>query len=392
MPSDSEATTFRLPLSDVVVPKPVTIPLMPPPEHEHADLRQFDLHDLLAFAKGCGGSTIHLGVGAVPMVRTASGLVPVPGHQVLEPDDVRRILGQVIDDRHWAQIDAGEPVDVMVPASETVRIRACVLPAISGLSVALHLFPMQVPTLSALDLPSVLADLAENRDGLILVGGSASVARSAALAALLDAAVTSRARTVVTIEGPVTFVHANADGVVSQWDVGPGPEARRAALLQARFHDPDVVLVDDLDDPDVMLSALALSEAGVLVVAGVRAPRVVAALERIVTCTPHDQRAVTRDLLAAVVRGVVCLRSVAPHQGTEAVLATEVLVMTADLQRRVAAEEFAAVSAALATGADVGMHTLDQDLARLVRSGSVDEPDARRVCTDPDEFERLAQS
>jgi len=328
-------------------------------------------------------------VGGGPMIRRNGGLEPVAGHSALEDDDVRRLLGALLSGEHWARVDHGQTLDVVCPVPDVARVRVNVFSTSSGLAAVLHPLPWRVPTLEDLGLPSAIGEMIGARAGLVLVGGSIGSGRSTTLAAMVDAAIGTEHRRVVTIESPVEFVHAGPGGMVSHRALGPEASARATALHESIRQDPDIVVVDRIEGADALAGALAVAEAGRLVLGAVNTRTAAATIEGMVLTASRDQRPWVRRQLADSLQGIVCLALCSRADGTGQVAATEVLRMTTELRRLIREGEFAAITGAMANGSADGMHTLDQDLARLVRRGEITSDEAFRHGADADELARL---
>jgi twitching motility protein PilT len=71
------------------------------------------------------------------------------------------------------------------------------------------------------------------------------------------------------------------------------------------------------------------------------------------------------------------------------VAATEVLVATPAVRNLVREGKLQSIPSALQTGSRYGMHTLNQDLADLVKSGTIDYSTAIEKCSDLNELQQL---
>ncbi len=404
MPPDDPGE-FRLPLSDRVAepdrgtplplqPPDVTIPLAPPEPTSRSrsrsrqpELRHFAADELLALVVATGSSDLHLQAGLPPQLRRAGRLEAVGGHAPLAIDDVRRCLGYLLEGEHWERIDRGLTLNVVRPVDGLARFRVNAFPTARGLAAVLHVIPWDVPGMADLGLPASVSGLATLPSGLVLVGGASGSGRSTTMAALLRAAMESRAGHAMTIEGPIEFVHDDGSGVVSQRDVGPEALARAVALRETDRQDADIVLVDDVDDIDVLTEALAVAASGRLVFGAVRERTATAVIESVVLGFPRDRRPWARRQLADHLRAVVCQALCRRSDGSGLVPATDVLHMNAELSKAVHDGDLERIASAMAAGSEAGTHSLDQDLADLVDRGEVSVDEARRHTREPGGFD-----
>ena len=112
------------------------------------------------------------------------------------------------------------------------------------------------------------------------------------------------------------------------------------------------------------------------------------AILRLISVFPQEQRAQVREQLAQTIAGVVAQRIMprCDRQGRAA--AYEVLIGTPRMQQMIrrGATDY---TAALEEGADEGMQSLDQSLARLVSAGTVDLDTAGAHATSPERLRTL---
>ena len=98
-------------------------------------------------------------------------------------------------------------------------------------------------SIGELGLPPVIARLAEQPRGLVLVTGPTGSGKTTTLAAMIDHVNANRAVHIVTIEDPIEVLHADKLGMVSQREVRVDTDDFTIAMRAAMRQDPDVILV-----------------------------------------------------------------------------------------------------------------------------------------------------
>jgi twitching motility protein PilT len=78
-----------------------------------------------------------------------------------------------------------------------------------------------------------------------------------------------------------------------------------------------------------------------------------------------------------------------PVPGGGRVVATELLFATPAVRNLIREAKVSQMVSIMQTGSAAGMHTMDQDLARLVRDGIIPYEIAKARCHDPKDLERL---
>ena len=242
-------------------------------------------------------------------------------------------------------------------------------------------------SIGELGLPPVIARLAEQPRGLVLVTGPTGSGKTTTLAAMIDHVNANRAVHIVTIEDPIEVLHADKLAMVNQREVrvdtGDFTVAMRAAMRQ----DPDVILVGEIRDAETLKNALAAAETGHLVLSTLHTTDAAETVNRCIDLFPPFQQRQVRLSLAAALRGIVAQRLVrrADQEGRIAVL--EVLVNTGRTAEAIAdPDRTGDLAAIIADGAFYGMQTFDQHLVELFRGGVVALEDAISTASNPHDF------
>jgi twitching motility protein PilT len=198
-----------------------------------------------------------------------------------------------------------------------------------------------------------------------------------------------RRRHVVTIEPSIEFLHKNIRCSITQREVGVDTDSFADGMRSALDQDADVIVVGELDEPELVELAKRGAEQGRLIVAKMTAPDVTGALRAFIAALPADQQEAARLQLTEMLRAIVAQRLLPRFDGMGRVLAAEILVMSPSV-REVLSDpaRMGEMKAALAEGrAEYGTQTLDQHLADLVISGQVSFEVALSLATNSLDFE-----
>ena len=218
--------------------------------------------------------------------------------------------------------------------------------------------------------------------------GSGRTSTLAALVHHLNANSPER-RHVVVIESAIEFLHKNDKCSITQREVGVDTDNFAEGMRAALDQDADVIVVGELDDPELIQLAVRAAEAGRLVIGKLIAPDATATLRAFFNGLPADQQDAARLHASEMLRAVVSQRLLPRADGQGRVLAAELLVMT-PLVREVISDagRLAEIRPALAEGrAEYGTQTFDQNLADLVISGRVSFEVALTLATNSLDFE-----
>jgi len=189
----------------------------------------------------------------------------------------------------------------------------------------LRFLPEVIPTFEDLNVPrGIMVRLANLHHGLVLVTGMTGSGKTTTGAALLDYINSNKTLHILTIENPIEYVHANKKSIVSQRSLGLDVDTFNEAVTGALRHDPDVIYIGEMRDPDTIRSAINAAATGHLVISTLHSNTAYEVVNRIVSFFDPVERDLVRLQLRDSVRCVICQRLV-PKIGGGRVPALEVM-------------------------------------------------------------------
>lgn len=339
-----------------------------------------------------GASDLHLVAESTPVVRVDGELKSVAGTTVWTRERVRLVVESFVSAEQMAAFERDLELDLAYAVGDIARFRVNIFQDQRGLGAALRIIPTEIKSVAQLGLPPELVDLAHLPRGLVLVCGPTGSGKSTTLAAIIDKANASRASHIVTVEDPIEFLHHHKRGIINQREVGADTHSFSDALKHALRQDPDIILVGEMRDLETISTALTAAETGHLVFATLHTQDAGQTIDRIIDVYPAHQQAQVRTQLAATLRAVVVQTLIRRSGGKGRTVATEVMFATPAIQALVRAGKTHQLRTALQAGNAIGMHTLDQDLARLVLAGEIEHAQAADLAQEVTEFEQLVRN
>jgi twitching motility protein PilT len=332
-----------------------------------------------------GASDLLIKAGDVFRARINGKLVPLT-KQRLTPDQTRAIaLKLIASEEDRGKIDRLKDFDCSWGMPGVGRFRVNVLKQRSSFMVVMRVIPFDVPTLESLELPEVLATIAESDKGLVLVTGVTGSGKTSTIAAMINHINRTQHKHIVTIENPIEFLHRDINSSVTQRDVGVDTESYSVGLAAALRQDPDVVLIGEIRDAETLDSAVKGAEMGHLVIAAMPSPVATAALGRLLAMFPREERQIGRLRLADAIRAVISQQLLARKSGEGRVAAMEILVATPAVRDAIRdTQGLGDLQEILEQGETDGMSTLEQHVVRLVEAGVISAETARAAVPEPD--------
>ncbi len=328
------------------------------------------LDAILTRAARLNASDILLVAGSAAALRVRGKLGATFG-KPLSSENLRGMLLPLLSPAQSADLERNRSIDFCFLRGSIGRFRANFHYQRGALAASLRWLPAQIPTLESLNLPPLLAQLTERRQGLVLITGPTGCGKSSTLAALIDLGNGRRHEHIVTIEDPIEFHHPNRSSLVEQLEVGrdtPGfAQAVRAVLRQ----NPDVILVGEMRDSETMAAALTAAETGHLVFSSMHTNDCAQTVSRILDIFPAGHLSQIRQQFSLALLAIVSQQLAPGADGTIRYPAVEILMATAAVRNLIRSGQDHQIRSHIATGRAEGMMTMEQSLADLVRSGRI---------------------
>ncbi|MGV8967932.1 MAG: type IV pilus twitching motility protein PilT [Cellulomonas sp.] len=348
-----------------------------------------DLDAALRATVAAEASDLHLTVGATPMIRVDGGLRPLDGFASLTADSLQRSIYAILTQRQREKFEADLELDFAHAVRGAARFRVNLYQQRESLGAAFRLIPYEIKPLEQLGVPNVVAGFAGLPRGLVLITGATGSGKSTTLASVIDVANRTRHDHIMTVEDPIEFLHRHKSCLVNQREVGEDTHSFAAALKHVLRQDPDIILVGEMRDLETISVALTAAETGHLVFATLHTQDAAQTIDRIIDVFPSHQQDQVRTQLASALQGVVCQTLCKRAAGRGRVVATEVLIATPAVRNLVREGKTHQIYSAMQAGGQQGMHTMDQDLAELVRVGKISFETGLEKCHHTEDYNRL---
>src|SRR5678809_37058 len=332
-------------------------------------------------------SDLNFSVGQLPQVEINGKLTPVQplGMQKLTPYQTEIIAMALMH----GNPDAAERLattgtsDLSYSLPSRARFRVNIFQQRGVYSIVMRVIPTDIPTLKSLGLPPHLGDIAELRNGLVLVTGPTGSGKSSTQAAIIDIINEKKYYHVVTIEDPIEYLHNHKRSTINQREVGHDtrdfPSALRATLRQA----PKVILIGEMRDFETTEIALEAAETGHLVLSTLHTIDASKTVDRIIGVFPKNEEKVIRTRVAQSFRFIVSQRLIPLSDGKGRVAAIEILKATMRTREYIEKGESEGKSLldAMRDGKLDGMQDFDTVIKGLIESKVVSLEDGLAFAT-----------
>jgi twitching motility protein PilT len=345
------------------------------------------LETMLADVIARGGSDLLLVAQSPPCVRVDGAIVRLMG-AMLDGFDIEELIVPLLPPHARRHYQDSGIADASLRLPELGRFRVNLHHERGRTAAAVRVLPARVPKLADLALPPEVAALSSLTRGLVVIGGATGAGKTTTLAALVDDINRRDARHVITVEDPIEYEHTHATSVIEQVEIGIDapdfPTALRAAVRQA----PDVLVVGEMRDPESMRIALAAAETGHLVLSSMHSTDIAATVARICDSFPAERQNTIRQELALALSAVMTQTLIA-KQGGGRVPAAELLMVSYGTRQHIRKNALQHLHQEMSLTRKQGSITLEDSLARLVKTGQISKQDALLHAAHAEELESI---
>jgi len=344
------------------------------------------LQEMLSY----NASDLHLTANAPPTIRVNGDLQPLPNREPLTGEVVQRVLYAMMTQIQREHFEEDLELDLSYSLPGLARFRVNVYRQREHIGAAFRVIPFEIKPLQELGIPAVVSNFASLPRGFVLVTGPTGSGKSTTLASLIDLANRTRRDHIMTVEDPIEFLHEHKQCLVNQREVGEDTLSFTQALKHVLRQDPDIILVGEMRDLETISVALTAAETGHLVFATLHTQDAAQTIDRIIDVFPPHQQQQIRQQVAGTLQGVVCQTLCKSADGRSRAVATEVMVATPAIRNLIREGKTHQIYSAMQAGAQFGMHTLDQHLANLIKTGVITYETGLDKCHNVEDFTRLA--
>ncbi len=327
------------------------------------------IHILLGEMQAKQASDLYLTYGCAPTARVSDQLVQL-SDTTLTDADITRYMDQILSADQKDEFDATLELNTALNFNETARFRINVFRQQGHCALVVRRIQVEIPTIDALGLPAVYADVALMKRGLILVAGPTGSGKSTSLAAIVGHRNRFGSGHVVTVEDPIEFIHRHDKCIISQRDIGLDTYSYSLALKNALRQQPDMVVIGEIRDREVMEQAIHFAETSHLCIATIHANNSSQVIERVLNFFPEERHAQILSNLSLNLKAVLSQRLVRNKSGGKS-LALEVMLNQGLIRQLIEEGKIRQIRDMIERGNSDGMQTFDQSLVAMYKAGDI---------------------
>jgi len=331
-------------------------------------------------------SDLHLKVGQPPKLRVHGELKNTTG-EALTPQTMEQLVFELISPEQKELFLQNGTFDFAHEIGDEVRFRINIFRQRNMISLAARRVNTEILPFEKLNLPSVLENICDRNQGLVLVVGPTGCGKTTTIASMIDHINSTHCCHIITIEDPIEYLFKDKKAIVSQREIGIDIQDFDEALKYLMRQDPDVVFIGEMRDAKTVTAAMRASETGHLVLGTMHSANASQAIQRLLDLFAPGERDLARQTLSLTIKAIISqilLPSI--RENVDMIPAVEILLANPTVKKLIAEEREADLPSVIRSCKNEGMTDLTDDLCKLVQNGSVDPKEAYKYAPNIDEL------
>lgn len=334
-----------------------------------------DITPLLKIMVAKKASDLFITTGVSPSIKI-NGRISALSDTALTPDETRETVYQVMNEDQRKFFDQNNECNFAISARGIGRFRVSAFIQRNNAGMVLRRIETQIPSIEELGLPPIVKNLAMVKRGLVIFVGATGVGKSTSLASMVGYRNQNSTGHIVSIEDPIEFLHPHAGCIVTQREVGIDTASYEIALKNTLRQAPDVIMVGEVRDRNVMNHAIEFTETGHLCMTTLHANNAYQALDRMINFFPEDRRGQLLMDLSLNLKAIIAQQLIPSIDGKSRRIAVEVLLNTPLAAEIIRKGEIHKLKDLMKQSTQQGMKTFDQALFELYKDKEITEEDA----------------
>ena len=355
-------------------------------QQEKRSFAETHLRKFFEVAAKYEASDLLLRGGQVPKLRIGGELKPLETDP-LDAGKFEEVVEQSLSETQWSYYSQRGSIDMGLDLNDQTRFRINIFRTRGRSAIAARLISATILKYEQLHLPKIMHDIADCRQGLVLVCGVTGSGKSTTIASMLQQINETRACHILTIEDPIEYLFTDGKAIVNQREIGIDVPDFATGLRALVRENPDVVLIGEMRDRETFEAALRAAETGHLVFGTIHASSAAQAFGRIYDLFPATERPTIRNLLAYQMRSFICQRLLPTlHDDLQRVPAVEVLLQSPPTRKYILEEREHELHEVIDSEKESGMQTFTDSLVDLVQKEFIHPRVAQSASNSPQEI------
>ncbi len=332
-------------------------------------------------------SDVHLVTDMPPMLRIDGELSSVDHESPLPKKEMERLILSILDEEQKNKFLNEKELDISYQ-SDDARFRINLFFERGNMGMVARVISNKIPTVKDVELPDIVTQLLNLKQGLILVTGPTGCGKSTTLAAMVDYLNSNFTYNIITLEDPIEFMFEPKKSIIVQRQLGSDMLSFAEGLKHALRQDPNVIMVGEMRDLETIATTITLAETGHLVLATLHTYSAAQTIDRIIDIFPPHQQNQVRTQLSMTLAGVISQRLLQKTNGGR-IATREIMINTPAVSNIIRENKIAQLKTVIETNAKDGMVSMDQEIKKLFKEKIITKEIAQAQMMNPELLEKI---
>ncbi|SER95412.1 type IV pilus twitching motility protein PilT [Lachnobacterium bovis] len=341
--------------------------------------------DVLKNATQKGASDIFIITGRPLTYRINENMILL-NDEKLKPDQTKELVSQIYeltsDNNINRLIEHGDD-DFSFALPGVSRFRVCTFKQRGSLSAVIRIITFDLPDPKDIGIPETVMNLANIKNGLVLVTGLAGSGKSTTLACIIDKINKEQEKHIITLEDPIEYLHRHEKSIVTQREINTDSYSYLTALRASLRQSPDVILLGEMRDFETMNVAVTAAETGHLIFSTLHTIGASHSIDRITDAFPATQQHQIAIQLSSVLKAVVSQKLLPSVNGT-IIPAFEIMFVNPAIRTLIREGKNHQIEGIIYTASSQNMITMDSSIFELYSKGIITKHTAIANANHPD--------
>ncbi|GAB4219126.1 MAG: type IV pilus twitching motility protein PilT [Candidatus Microgenomates bacterium] len=334
------------------------------------------------------GSDIHIIPNYYPTIRIGGELYQLKTLEKITPEISEKLILELLNNEQKELFFTNKEIDLAITYNN-YRFRTNIYYSQGLICASFRLIPSTIKTPEQLNLPQIIRQTIDLRQGLVLVTGPTGEGKSTTLASIINEINNKYAKHIITIEDPIEYMYQPAKSIISQRELHQDTHSWNIALKSALREDPDVILVGEMRDYDTISLVLSAAETGHLVFSTLHTNSAPESIDRIIDIFPSHQQNQIKNQLSSVLKMIISQRLLPKLNSIDRIPAIEVLINNSAIASTIREGKTYLINNILETSEKEGQMLFEKSLLNLYKTGLISKETAFSFAIRPKELEKF---
>ena len=327
-------------------------------------------YKLLTMAIDNNWSDIHITTNEVVYYRQKNNLYKI-NEFIFSIEEIDKIKNIILNEGQQKTLESEKVIDFAYEFLSR-RFRINIYATYKGWGIAIRLINNKIIDLGDFRQFTILKNIINKRDGLVLICGATGTGKSTTLAAMLEYLNQTVAKHIITLEEPIEYVFTSKKSLIHQREYQIDFADFDKAIKMAMRQDPDIIMVGEIRDSETMKACLNASETGHLVLGTLHASSVIEAIMRMESFFPAEKLAEVNMQIASSLNSII-VQNLVPMVDNNLICCMDILLGTTAVKNIINKGKLEQLISQIQLNKQMGMQCMRDEILELGKKKLISE-------------------